>query len=176
MNTTWLKSLRDAPAKWRRRTRAERALLVEALVLLGIARLAVLVLPFRWLAVSLGKPMKETGTEANPSDLLCARMVGQAVCSAARYTPWESVCLPQAVAGQWMLKRRNIAATLYLGVAKDETKSDSLGAHAWLRYGNAILTGREGHLRFTVVAAFSPMEFALPINKYKSTSRGGYAG
>jgi hypothetical protein len=152
---TWLKFLRDAPAKWRHRTRAERALLMEALVLLGVARVAVLILPFRWLAVSLGRRMKETDTQIDPSDLCCARMVGQAVCSAARYTPWESVCLPQAVAGQWMLKRRNIAGTLYLGVAKDEAKAERLTAHAWLRCGDMILTGREGHRRFTVVASFS---------------------
>jgi hypothetical protein len=155
MNTTWLKSLRDVPSKWRRRTRAERALLIEALVLLGVARLAVLALPFRWLALSLGKRMKETGVQVDPSDLNCACMVGQAVCSAALYTPWESVCLPQAVAGQWMLKRRHLAGTVYLGLAKDGAKPEQLAAHAWLRCGDVILTGREGHRQFTVVATFS---------------------
>ena len=152
---TWLKSLHDTPAKWRRRSRAERLLLMEAFVLLGIARLTVLVMPFRWLAVTLGKHMKETGIEVNPSDLGPARMVGQAVRSAANNTPWESLCLPQAVAGQWMLKRRHIAGTLYLGVAKDKAKTERLAAHAWLRCGNIILTGREGHRQFTVVAVFS---------------------
>jgi len=152
---TWLKSLKDAPAKWRRRSRAERVLLMEAVVLLGIARLAVLVLPFKWLAVTLGRHMKETGTETDPSVLPYVRMVGQAVRSAADNTPWESLCLPQAVAGQWMLKRRHIAGTLYLGVSKDKTKTEGLAAHAWLRYGNIILTGREGHRQFTVVATFS---------------------
>ncbi len=152
---TWLKSLRNTRAKWRRRTRAERLVLLEAFALLGIARLVVLVLPFKWLAVSLGRHMKETGTEINSSDLCSARMVGQAVRSAVRYTPWESVCLPQAVAAQWMLKRRHVAATLYLGVAKDQTKQENLAAHAWLRCGSIILTGAEGHRQFTVVGTFS---------------------
>ena len=151
----WFNSFKGAPAKWRRRSRIERLLLLEAFMQLCFARLAVLILPFRWLAVSLGRRMKETGTQINPSDLRYARMVGQAVCSAARYTPWESVCLPQAVAAQWMLKRRNIPGTVYLGLAKVETKPEKLSAHAWLRCGHIILTGREGHRQFTVVATFS---------------------
>ncbi len=153
--TTWLKSLADAPAKWRRRNRAERLLLLEAFALLGIARLLVLVIPFRWLACSLGQRMGESGTQVGEAHLQHARLIGQAVHSAANNTPWESVCLPQAVAGQWMLKRRRIPATLYLGVAKDEAKQEKLAAHAWLRCGDIILTGASGHRQFTVVATFS---------------------
>jgi hypothetical protein len=55
-----------------------------------------------------------------------------------------------------MLKRRRIAATLYLGVAKKESDPEGLAAHAWLRCGDVILTGAAGHLHFTVVAAFAP--------------------
>jgi len=151
----WFKSLRAAPAKWRRRNRAERYLLLEAFALLGIARLLVLTVPFRWLAISLGKPTAESGNRSVPADLARARLIGQAVRSAANSTPWESVCLPQAVAAQWMLKRRRIAATLYLGVAKDEGKPEKLSAHAWLRCGDLILTGAAGHRQFTVVASFT---------------------
>ncbi len=99
--------------------------------------------------------MFQSSTEINPYDLRYARMVSQAIRSAANNIPWQSACLAQAVAGQWMLKRRHIAGTLYLGVAKDETKQKKITAHAWLRCGNIILIGREGHRQFTVVAAFS---------------------
>jgi hypothetical protein len=151
----WFKSLPDVLAKWRRRTAVERRLLIEAFLLLGVARLSLLVLPFKWLAATLGRHKSETSAEMNPSDIGCARMIGQAVCAAANYTPWKSVCLPQAVAAQWMLKRRHISGTLYLGVAKNEAKPMKLAAHAWLRCGNLILTGREGHRKFTVVSTFS---------------------
>jgi hypothetical protein len=151
----WLKSLRAVPAKWRRRNCAERLLLLEAFALLGIARLMILAIPFRCLAVSLGRHMNESGEQVDPSALWYARMIGEAVRSAANNTPWKSVCLPQAVAAQWMLKRRRIAATLYLGVAKDEKRPERLAAHAWLRCGDIILTGSAGHCRFTVVATFS---------------------
>jgi hypothetical protein len=151
----WFKSLREAPAKWRRRSWVERALLMEAFVLLGIARLAIFILPFKWLAITLGRHMKETCVVMTPSDILYARRVGQAVRSAANNTPWESLCLVQAVAAKWMLKQRHVAGTLYLGVTKDAAKTEGLKAHAWVRCGHIILTGREGHKQFTVVAMFS---------------------
>lgn len=82
-------------------------------------------------------------------------MVGQAVWSAVNNTPWKSVCLPQAVVGQWMLKRRNIPGTVYLGVMRNAVNTDKLAAHAWLRCGKIILTGANGHHQFTVVSTFS---------------------
>ena len=155
VKVSWRKSLRGAPAKWQRRNRTQRMLLLEAFLLLGMARLGVLFLPFRWLAKSLGTHMKETDTQLPPADLPLARMVGAAVRSAANHTPWGSVCLPQAVAAKWMLKRRNIPGTVYLGVIKDKTKPEKLAAHAWLRCGNIILTGAKGHRQYTVVSTFS---------------------
>jgi hypothetical protein len=152
---TWLRALWNLYAKWRGRSPADRLLLVEALALLGIARLLILIIPFKWLSITLGRHMKESNEEINAADLRHARKVGRAVCSAAHYTPWKSLCLPQAVATQWMLKTRHLSGTLYLGVAKDETNPEKLAAHAWLRCGTIILTGREGHRKFTVVGTFS---------------------
>ncbi len=130
-------------------------LLVEAFLLLGIARLGVLILPFRWLAKSLGTHMKDDQTPMQPVALQMARLIGGAVRSAAGWTPWGSVCLPQAVAAKWMLKRRRIPGTVYLGVMKDETKPEKLSAHAWVRCGKMILTGAKGHGQYTVVSTFS---------------------
>lgn len=155
MPTNWITYIRTIPAKWRRRNRIEQLLLLEAFALLGVARLLVLTIPFRWLAVSLGKHMRESAPQAKPADLQQARLIGQAIRSAANNSPWESVCLPQAVTGQWMLKRRYIVATLYLGVVKDDNKPEKLAAHAWLRCGDLILTGAAGHRQFTVVSTFS---------------------
>ncbi len=152
---TWRRYLRDLPAKWRRRSRAERWLILEAFVLLGAARLGVLILPFRVLAKSLGTHMQEQQTPLKPDELQRARTIGATVRATANHTPWESVCLPQAIAAKWMLKRRRIASTLYLGVMKDETKTEKLSAHAWIRTGSVILTGAKGHRLYTVVSTFS---------------------
>jgi hypothetical protein len=155
MITTWFNYIFSAPSKWRRRTRIERLLLIEAFLLLGLARFLVLTLPFKWLARTIGTHMSESGPDISGSDFRLARLIGQAVRSAANNTPWQSVCLPQAVVGQWMLKRRNIPGTVYLGVAINKTIPDKLSAHAWLRYGSSILTGADGHRQFTVVSTFS---------------------
>lgn len=153
--TTWYYFFYSAPAKWRRRTRIERFLLIEAFLLLGLARFLVLTLPFKWLARTLGKHMSESGPYVSDRNFRLARLIGQAVRSAANNTPWQSVCLPQAVVGQWMLKRRNIPGTVYLGVAINKSIPDKLSAHAWLRCGSSILTGADGHRQFTVVSTFS---------------------
>ena len=142
-------------AKWHRRNWQERMLLLEAFILLCVARIGVLILPFRWLAKSLGQHMKDEQTSLQDADLKTARMIGGAVRSAAGYTPWESVCLPQAVAAKWMLKNRHIPGTMYLGVRKGESKPEKLEAHAWVRTGPFILTGAKGHRLYTVVSTFS---------------------
>ena len=152
----WSKSFQGIAAKWLRRTRGERVLLLESFLMLGVARLAILLLPFRWLAVFLGKRNTKTDAEKNAtaSSVSLARNIGKTVCSVAKYTPWESLCLPQAVAALWMLKRRGIAGALYLGVAKHESEPEKLAAHAWLCYGGVIITGGVNHEKYTVVAMF----------------------
>ncbi len=150
-----LKSLASAPGKWKRRTREEKRLFLEAFLLLGIARFVVKTMPFRWLAKTIGRHQHESETMIGESDGLRSTRIGRAVCSASGNTPWESVCLPQAITAQWMLKRRQIPATLYLGVTKEKTDRKKLKAHAWLRCGNTILTGAAGHRDFTVVSTFA---------------------
>lgn len=145
---------RELPCKWLKRSRSERTLLLEAVLLLAIARMAVIIIPFRRLAPSLGDQTISAGEVIRPGKLHIAQDAGQAVRSAASHTFWISNCLPQALAGYWMLKRRRIPATLFLGVAKEAGKAN-ISAHAWLRCGDMILTGAEGHEQFTVITAFS---------------------
>ena len=82
--------------------------------------------------------------------------VSSTVRTASRRLPWQCKCLVQAMAAKWMLQRRGARTTLYLGLAKDEEQE--LCAHAWLRSGDAILTGARGHKRFTVVSTFAETE------------------
>jgi hypothetical protein len=111
--------------------------------------------PFRWLARSLGRPMTDPASAIRPADLRRALKIGWAVRCAAEHTPWKSVCLPQSMAGQWMLKRRGIAGTVFLGARCTEGRPGLLAAHAWLRCGGLVLTGARGHQAFTVMARFS---------------------
>jgi hypothetical protein len=67
---------------------------------------------------------------------------------------WSRQCLVQAMAAQWILQRRGLTGTLYLGVRKDD--ADALAAHAWLRIGTNVLVGGENQPGFRVVAMFGP--------------------
>lgn len=71
----------------------------------------------------------------------------------SRYTFWESQCLVKSIAGQKMLKWRQIDSTLYLGAAKDQ--DGNFIAHSWLRSGPFYVSGSKGMEQFTVVAKFA---------------------
>ena len=131
---------------------SERRCFVEAFLLLGLARLAILVVPFRLLGPLLGRSMAESSREDSNREGI-AEMVSGAILAASRHTPWESKCLARAVAAKMMLRRRSVSSTLYLGLLKEGEEKYS--AHAWLRCGGAILTGGPHHERFTIVATFS---------------------
>ena len=135
---------------------AERGLLLEATFWLAAARLSLLLVPFRQIAPRLGKTGQETSPHSSPNIHQKAEQIGWAVRAVARRTPWESACLAQAISAKAMLRRRHLASTLYLGLAKDP--SEALQAHAWLRCGAEIITGKAGHERFTVISSFAEPE------------------
>ena len=134
---------------------ADRWLLLEAMVWLSLMRVAIALLPFRRITTLLRLIPGESPTELAEALRPPALRIGWAVRAAATRTPWESTCLMQALAGSVLLCRRDIHSTLYLGVAKDTTVPAGLAAHAWLRCGDAILTGSAGRERFSVVSTFT---------------------
>jgi hypothetical protein len=133
---------------------AERWLLLEAAAWLGLVRAALWLIPFRRIVTWMGLAQGESQPEAVPALAAQAAQVGWAVQAVARRTPWQSACLAQALAGSLMLRRRGLPGTLYLGVSKDAAGPEKLAAHAWLRCGDHILTGANGHERFKVISTF----------------------
>ena len=120
---------------------------------LAVARLAVIVLPFRVLARQLGVHMAESpGTDAASG----LSNIGWAIRAVASRTPWRSKCLEQAIAAKAMLRRRNIPNTLYLGVAPGTSDGErSAIAHAWVRSGMVHVTGGTNVGAFGVVSSFA---------------------
>ncbi len=57
---------------------------------------------------------------------------------ADRYAPGKSSCLRQTAALAWLLRRRGVATSLRIGVARDEGK---FVAHGWLESGEGELFG-----------------------------------
>lgn len=129
----------------------ERRDLVEAALLCTVAGVLIRVLAFRRLAPRLGRHMAVSPAEQDPATSRRVAGICWAIETAARHLPWKPVCLPQAVAAQWMLRRRAIPSTLYLGA----DPAHDYHAHAWVRAGTTIVTGGPLEDRFTVVSSFA---------------------
>ncbi|MCP4577978.1 MAG: lasso peptide biosynthesis B2 protein [Deltaproteobacteria bacterium] len=132
---------------------SEKALYLETTFWLGISRIAILILPFRWIAPFLGRHMASSEEDERSGDRQAVATVSRAVRTMSRHLPWECKCLVQAISGKMMLRRRQVSSTLYLGVAKKD--DGDLIAHAWLRAGEIILLGGDGLERFGVVSTFA---------------------
>lgn len=138
----------------------EQCLLVEASFCLGFARLMVLTVSFRRFAPWLGKHMKESSYKIDSSrQKKEAIFISEAIHRVSPYLPWTCNCLAKAIAGKAMLKLRKIPSTLYLGVAKEDNKHQLI-AHAWLRCGNQILTGKP-------IQKYTPISSFAELNKIK---------
>lgn len=127
-------------------------LLLESFLQLGAAKLTFR-LSFAKVAPRLGSKNEETPRELDERHIGTIRRIRSAIGIMSRYTPWESKCMVQAMAGMSMLERRGIASTLYMGTARDE--NGNLIAHAWLRSGSHYVSGFETMKRFVVVEKFA---------------------
>lgn len=94
---------------------------------------------------------EETDRMLMPWQYRYAEMVAKSVNRVANHTPWESKCLVRALTARRILMSHKIPCTLYLGVGKDENMK--MVAHAWLRAGNAYVTGGDGS-DYATVAMF----------------------
>jgi hypothetical protein len=126
---------------------ADRVLIGEAVLFLGLARLLVLTVPFRLLARGLGRAPARDAEDA----VLLGR-VRRAVTTAARNVPWNAVCLPQAMAAKAMLARRGCGSSLRLGAGFDG--NGKLIAHAWLVAGGTVVVGAAGIPGVTPLTSF----------------------
>jgi len=143
-------------ATWWRRTWGERLLLLEAWFALGWSRLLLLTLPFRWLVMLWPLHVQAMSTiDRAPMPPMAATLqaVSAAIAAASPNTPWHSNCLAQALAASILLRRRGLASTLYLGVAK--AHAQGLLAHAWLVSDQQFVTGAVGRQNFVPIGVFA---------------------
>lgn len=71
------------------------------------------------------------------------RRVGAAVMRAAERLPGTYVCLPRAMAVQWMLRRRGRPSTLVLGIQPEYASGDLHALHAWVEAGDQVIIGSD---------------------------------
>ena len=148
-------------SKTRKLSRAQWMLLLKGVYWTGIARILILFVPLKKFSFLLGTHMKEAPGTTATENIEILKVVEVAIQMASRIVPWRCKCYEQAIAAKMILRGYRLETTLYYGVAKD--KDNQLIAHAWLRCGDYIVTGRPGMKRFTVVGAFGNIIFLLTI-------------
>lgn len=154
-----LRSIRRRLRRFAQVDNRRRALLLEAVAWLLLARLALIFIPFPRLARHLGKFVTPTvarslqaTSQRSDDHARLAEEVGWAVTRAARHVPFKAVCLPQAMAARVMLKRRGVGSVLHFGAARGEKKP--LDAHAWLDAAGVEVTGYPVAKGFAEIACF----------------------
>ncbi len=150
--------------RWRRSFRgvarmswSDRALATESFAMLAAARLLVKTSAGKRLIARMGgsRVAPEESEQAASASVSAAgsgraARVGAMVERAARFTWWRSMCLEKALAGKWMLRRRGINSTMYVGMARQGAE---FVAHAWLVGEGQTLTGA-GNTVYAPLAAF----------------------
>ena len=131
------------------KTPAERRLLAEAVVALGVASFAIALLPFRKVASAPRRP--EGALPSQREQLRHIDAVRWAVLAAARRVPWRAKCIEQGFAAQWMLRRRAVPSVLHYGVSR---RDGGLVAHVWVRSGATDVVGCDNLNDYAEIARF----------------------
>lgn len=136
--------------------RVDLPLVAEATLWLGLAWLALRLLPFRRVAGLLRPvlPHSPISVNAAPLDQDGIARIAWAVGAAARRVPWRAVCFHEGIAVQRMLSRRAVAADLHYGVARGP--DGGLPAHVWVSVQDQVVIGDEALSDYVRLATFSP--------------------
>ncbi len=123
----------------------DKLLLIEAILFLGLARVLLLALPFNKIIRLL--TTRKTASP-KPGNLRRVFRIGTLIRVLSPHMPWRCKCIEQAIAGNLMLRIRNIHSNLHLGLDKKDT---GLDAHAWLSCGESIITGHHESGKYTEI-------------------------
>lgn len=136
---------------------SEKLLAAEAIVMLAMARILIrfgrerdLVSRIGGTRVAGAAPGEGEPTQAETGAQSSGAQIGAMLERAGRHTWWRSMCLEKALAGRWMLRRRGISSTMYVGMAK---RDGNFIAHAWLVGEGRTVTGASEE-NYATLAAF----------------------
>jgi hypothetical protein len=172
---------------YRRLPFSSKIMAVEAALLLAAARALILFVPFRywrgWLGTVQGAPADgahppvpvrdgraaaqdlpardgsgrdgsgRNGSACRPTGIEVGRMVRVT----AKRLPFKAVCLPQALAARWMLRRRGIEAQIVIGARKGND-GKTVDLHAWTIADGAVVTGAGELPSFRPLAQFGGID------------------
>ncbi|MFT5083433.1 MAG: hypothetical protein ACI9Y1_001476 [Lentisphaeria bacterium] len=122
----------------------------------GLVRAAILFIPFHLLSKHLGTHHKNTQLSplVDEQQLVVARQIGRICEITARYTPWQSKCFVQAAMARTVLAFYSIPYVIHLGATTSENPEKPIEAHAWVKVGPAVITGRPGHKAYSILSSF----------------------
>lgn len=138
-------------------------LLVEIVIHLLLARLALRLLPFRWLVWWFQRPVRQPELQGAARRAVCEDM-RIAIYFTNEWLALKAVCFPVSIAAQTLLRRRGVSTTLYYGAATIPDSVADLGkltAHVWLQDGAEGIVGHEDISQFQILAHYSPQPLTI---------------
>ena len=158
-----LKKIQKKTAVFLRMSLKKKTMFLANFALCGIARALINLLPLRFLTPYFGKFGKITTVSTLISDkqIQQAWLISKSVILAARFTPWDSSCLTQAMVAKFWCWFYNIPYALYIGVCKSAEDPSRYKAHAWLTAGPVAITGGDSWSEFQVVSSYFSTAIAL---------------
>jgi len=134
--------------------------------LLGISKLLIHLIPFKYVAPKLGYHIgtKQWLPLLDQQQQTRAIQISRVVKLASRYTPWESNCFPQAVTARVLLGVYKIPYALYFGL-ESGPETHIMNAHAWVTAGRVTITGGTSFQKFTSVGCFIAPQCARHVDQ-----------
>ena len=116
-----------------------RWLTVQAMALLCFARLLVAFVPLRMWRNTIGQDGPKQCVLPEPDNVAPAKRLAGRVERAATRLPFETKCLPRAMALAWMLRIRGFSYTFKLAARPMQARSGKDDLHAWVEKDGTLL-------------------------------------
>lgn len=126
-------------------------LLIEAILLLIVARAAIRVWKFEKIAALASA--RASGRSVRPSKPGDLQRCAWAIAASAKRSPFRALCFERGIAATWMLRRRGYDPTLYYGL-KLRDGAEGLRGHVWVLQDGYGITGAGLAGQYQVMASF----------------------
>lgn len=141
---------------WRMSYKDKRMFFIN-FCLCGIAKLATQCLSYKRLSAYFGNScqMLVASTLISKEQINQVLSIRRSIHLSARYTPWNSSCLTQALVAKFWCQRYQVPYLFFIGLAKVGDKSFKREAHAWITAGPIAITGGNGLETHHVICSYS---------------------
>ena len=121
---------------------------------LGLARIIVLTIPFRFVASTLGyhTSVYPAIPLVDKQATIRARQISRLIIGTAKYCPWDANCFAQALTARLFLKIFDIPHAICFGLKRNNQQK--LDAHAWVCAGAVRVTGGYSFDQYAVVNSY----------------------